>query len=103
MFGNYYQLLIISMLVPYNHETLQQWMDLEDAAIDPIESGMTNYIINITSMLCRFASSLVLTSIVRFSIFGSLRVIFATLLKSSGHPRQYSGIFRISLEVLGKS
>ena len=36
------------MLVPYNHETLQQWIALEDAAIDPVESGMTNYIIKVT-------------------------------------------------------
>ena len=36
------------MLVPYSHETLQQWIALEDAAIDPVESGMTNYIIKVT-------------------------------------------------------
>lgn len=27
-------------VVPYNNDTLQQWMELEDRAIDPVESGM---------------------------------------------------------------
>ena len=39
----WHQLLIIAIflcsLVPYHHDTIQEWMNLEETAIDPVESG----------------------------------------------------------------
>ena len=40
--GNYCCIFYFYLhVVPYHHEVIQQWMDLEDTAIDPVESGRT--------------------------------------------------------------
>ena len=38
----WHQLLIaifLCSLVPYHHDTIQEWMNVEETAIDPVESG----------------------------------------------------------------
>ena len=47
-----------SYVVPYHQETVQQWMDLEDSAIDPVESGTTSLLVAVVSQLCCVLNSL---------------------------------------------
>lgn len=39
-------------------ETIQQWMDLEDSAIDPVESGTSLLSVGVISQLCCVNSAL---------------------------------------------
>ena len=31
--------IFLCSLVPYHHDTIQEWMNVEETAIDPVESG----------------------------------------------------------------
>lgn len=48
----------IFYVVRYHQETIQQWMDLEDSAIDPVESGTSLLSVGVISQLCCVNSAL---------------------------------------------